>query len=149
MTVIGAYDPSESELLIDGFPVDTFGEGQLTLSRSEDLVVPKIGFQGDIHLEVSANRTGTLTFPLKAMSSWDNTMNELQGMGVTTFAVTYRVPSANIEINTVGWIQSQPDVSNGAELADREHVIGLADVSPSTINQVDSFAGQIKNWLDF
>lgn len=149
-TVVGSFDPEEIEFLIDANPVSGFGEGQIVVSRENNVTNKKVGFQGEVHLETDANRTGTITFPLKAMSTWDQTLNELQGLvviGVTQFAVTINIPSHNISINTVGWIETQPDISAGAELADREHVLGLANVSPSLINQGQSLAAQIQSWL--
>jgi hypothetical protein len=149
-TVIGSYDPEEMEILIDALPVTGFGEGQVVISRDNNIVNKKVGFQGEVHLETNADRTGTLTIPLKAMSTWDQTLNELQGLvslGVTQFLVTISIPSHNILINTVGWLEVQPDIGAGAELADREHVIGLANTSPSLINQGQSLASQVQSWL--
>ena len=148
--VVGSYDPDDIEFYIDAFPVSGFGEGQIVISRENNVTNKKVGFQGEVHLETDANRTGTITFPLKAMSTWDQTLNEMQGLvvlGVTQFLVTIKIPSHNILINTVGWIETQPEISAGAELADREHVLGLANVSPSLINQGTSFASQIQSWL--
>ena len=148
--LVGSFDPEEIELLIDGLPVDGFGEGQIVLAREENVNNKKSGFQGEVHLEVVCNRTGTLTIPLKAMSTWDQTLNELQGMtsiGLVSFGVTLRVPAHNINISTVGWIETQPDISVGAEIADREHVIGLVNTSPSLIIQGQSLATQLQSWL--
>ena len=149
-TVVGSFDPEEIELLIDAIPVTGFGEGQIVLDRENNITNKKVGFQGEVHLETVADRTGTLTIPLKAMSTWDQSLNELQGLaslGVTQFLVTLSIPSHNIIINTVGWLEAQPPISAGAELMDREHVIGLANTSPSLINQGQSLASQIQSWL--
>ena len=148
--VVGSYDPEEVIVLIDGLPVTGWGTGQVVIARENNVNNKKVGFQGEVHLETVCDRTGTITLPLKAMSTWDQTMNELQGLmslGVTQFALTVKIPSQNVIFQTVAWIETQPDVSAGAELMDREHVLGMANTSPSLIEQGTSFAQQIQAWI--
>ena len=149
--VVGSYDPNEVNVLIDGLPVTGWGTGQIVIERENNINSKKVGFQGEVHLETVCDRTGTITLPLKAMSTWDQTLNELQSMshlGVTQFLITVTIPSQNVIFNTAGWLETQPDISAGAELMDREHVLGMADTSPSLINQGLSFAAQIQAWLE-
>lgn len=152
-TFLGAHDPRDVELLIAGISVEnSFGEGNIEISRTENVNTPMVGFQGDIHIEHGMNKTGTLTVPIKAGSDWDTALSELQGLsdvsenGLPYFPVFYRNKSTNKFISTVGWIESQPDIAEGAERADRPYVLGLANCVPSAVSQANSLVSQFQAW---
>lgn len=153
MAFLGAHDPRDVELLVGGLRVqDSFGEGDIEIERANDIFTPMSGFQGDLHIELSMDKTGTMTIPIKAGSKWSVAFDEMQGLAETgaplaVFPVMFKNKKTNIQIITVGWIQTQAGISEGASRGDRSVVIGLADCSPSVISKATDIVNTLASWI--
>lgn len=142
-----AYNSKDNILVIGGAQVTGFGEGDIVLSRNEDLVIPKVGHQGDIVINYNNNDTGTLTVPLQPEGSWAQILRNYTTIAKATnnpfLPIGFYVPAQNLTVLTTGWIQTMPDAAAGQQGADQEFIIGLADANGSLIESVTDVASLI------
>ena len=63
------YDPDKVSFIINGTIITGFdASGVFTYTRSNDIVTPEVGVQGDVAYVENRNETGTLTLTLMASS---------------------------------------------------------------------------------
>lgn len=63
------YDPDKVSVIINGTIITGFdASGVFTYTRSNDIVTPEVGVQGDVAYVENRNETGTLTLTLMASS---------------------------------------------------------------------------------
>ena len=63
------YDPDKVSVIINGIIITGFdASGVFTYTRSNDIVTPEVGVQGDVAYVENRNETGTLTLTLMASS---------------------------------------------------------------------------------
>lgn len=61
------YDPDKVSVIINGTIITGFdASGVFTYTRSNDIVTPEVGVQGDVAYVENRNETGTLTLTLMA-----------------------------------------------------------------------------------
>lgn len=133
LTGLTAYDPSEVILLLGGWePYGYADDTKITISKASDIVTPYSGTDGDVSLSLMRNKLGTLTISLQSTSGANEVLASWHEQMYLTRVVAFPVylsDPAGFSIQTVGWIQSQPDVSMGAETGTVDWVIGLKDAT--------------------
>lgn len=144
--IVGTYNPDDLTIIIGAELVDEFGDGNVVISRSNDVITPTSGFNGDVDLAVVKDKMGTITIPLKAHSLFNLVLTEWAGQtSIVPFPIAIRHDDTNVVMATQAWIQSQPDTSFGARAEDREWVLGLLNaetaISASAISDLFASAG--------
>lgn len=143
--LVGTYNPDDLTIIIGIETVDQFGDGNVVISRSNDVITPTSGFNGDVDLAVNKDKMGTITIPLKAHSLFNLVLTEWAAQtSLVPFPIAIRHDDTNVAMATTAWIQTQPDTSFGARAEDREWVLGLLNaetaVSATSISDLFSSA---------
>ena len=108
-----------------GFSPDT----KITLSRNNDIVLPKTGVDGDVSLALSRDRTATMTINLMGPSETNQYLalfaRQADTTGIVTLPIIIEGSSGAPYFTGIGWLQSIPEVSYGAEVPDLAWVFGI------------------------
>ena len=129
---LGTYSPQEVSLILGGYTIVGFGDSKISISKADDLVMPKEGVDGEVSIAVSAKKLGTLSFTIQNTSPSNGILETwafqaATGKGFAPFPVLMEDPAGSSLVSTVGWIQSQPDYELADEVGERTWVIGLAN----------------------
>lgn len=127
------YDPKDVILLLGGVePVEYAEDTAIVLSKDQDVWLKKTGVDGSVALARNRDETGTITISLKNTSITNQTLfnyyTAAESGGTPWFPVLFRDPSSGIQIETQGWIQTQPDFTAAQEIMQLDWVIGVASV---------------------
>lgn len=126
-----AYDPKKVRLYlmtqrVTGFAADT----KIVVSRNEDNVIPHVGTDGEMSAALSRNQSGVMTVSLQNTATWNAYLANWQKQASVTGVVFFPVQlegSQGPSLNTVGWIQRQPDLTYGTEVGQLDWEIGILD----------------------
>lgn len=126
-----AYDPKKVRLYlmtqrVFGFAEDT----KIVVSRNEDNIYPHMGVDGELSAALSRNQSGVMTVSLQNTSAWNAYLSDWQKQASITGLVFFPVlleGSQGPGISTIGWIQKQPDLTYGTEVAQLDWEIGVLD----------------------
>ena len=126
-----AYDPKKVRLYlmtqrVFGFAADT----KIVVSRNEDNIYPHMGVDGELSAALSRNQSGVMTVSLQNTSAWNAYLSDWQKQASITGLVFFSVVlegSQGPGISTIGWIQKQPDLTYGTEVAQLDWEIGVLD----------------------
>ena len=133
LTGIYAYDPSQVILSLGGWePWGFASDTKIVISKSNDIINPYSGTDGDVSLALSRNRLGTLTMSLQRTSPANEVLSAYTQTMYSTRQVAFSVyleDPRGYYISTIGWIQSQPDDTIGETIQENQWVIGLKDAS--------------------
>lgn len=133
LTGVWAYDPSEVILSLGGWePWGFASDTKIVVSKSNDLINPYSGTDGDVSLALSRNRLGTLTMSLQRTSPANEVLSAYSQLMYSTRQVAFSVyleDPRGYYISTIGWIQSQPDDTIGDTIQENQWVIGLKDAT--------------------
>lgn len=130
---IRTYDPAFVVLVVgDTIPTDVAADTMYVVSKDEDRVMPLVGVKGEVAIAKNRNSLGTLTISLKQTSPTNQVLMNYYaataaGGSDFIFNVTLVDPSSAIELNTQGWVQTQPEFTMGKEVSQLDWVIGLAN----------------------
>lgn len=133
LTGVMAYDPSNITLSLGGWqPYGFASDTKIVISKSNDIINPYAGTDGDVSLALSRNRLGTMTISLQRTSD----ANEVfAGYAQTMYSTREVAFSVYLEdprgyyISTIGWLQSQPEDTMGDTIGTNDWVIGLKDAT--------------------
>ncbi len=141
LTGYGAFDAGEVILLLGGYaPVGYATDTKIVVSKSNDIISPYTGTDGDTSLSLQRNKLGTLTMSLQNTSESNEVLTAFHQQMYQTRVVAFPVylqDPRGFGLSTVGWIQSQPDMTIGAEVQSVDWVIGLKDAS---LSYLDAFS---------
>ena len=142
------YNPLNTSLLIAELEPTDYAEGtKVVVSKNSDLVLPNVGVNGEVALAVNQDRTGTLTFSVKNTSPFNEIMTGLvqaQQIGNLFFPVQLREQSTEgFDINSLGWVQTQPDYTLGQEIGQLDWVIGLVDATSGNFGATGSIISSL------
>lgn len=141
LTGYGAFDASEVILLLGGYqPVGFATDTKIVVSKTGDIVTPYSGTDGDTSLALQRNKLGTLTMSLQNTSESNEVLTAFHQQMYLTRVVAFPVylqDPRGFGLVTVGWIQSQPDMTVGSEIQSVDWVIGLKD---ATLNYSDALS---------
>lgn len=132
-----------------GFSPDT----KITLSRNNDIVLPKVGVDGDVSLALSRDRTASMTINLMGPSETNQYLSlfarQADTTGIVTLPIIIEGSSGAPYFTGIGWLQSIPEVSYGAEVPDLAWVFGILngfwsfDSSTSLLGSVTDVVNEI------
>ncbi len=114
--------------------IDGAGEGSfIKISYDEDATIEKVGGQGDVTVQVSANQKATATINLGQASSSNDKLSAaaaLQrrpGIGLVKKPLTVRhINGTTLAFAAEAWIRKEAEIDFGDDLGDREWPLGLA-----------------------
>lgn len=133
LTGVMAYDPSNIVLSLGGWePYGFAADTKITITKSNDIINPYGGVDGDTSLALSRNRMGTMTISLQRTSDANEILSTYVQTMYSTREVAFNVyleDPRGYYISTIGWIQSQPDDTMGDTITTNDWVIGLKDAS--------------------
>lgn len=133
LTGMMAYDPSQVILSLGGWePWGFAADTKIVISKSNDIINPYSGTDGDVSLALSRNRLGTLTMSLQRTSPANEVMAAFAQTMYSTRLVAFPVyleDPRGYYITTIGWVQSQPDDTIGETIQENQWVIGLKDAT--------------------
>lgn len=133
LTGVMAYDPSNITLSLGGWePYGFASDTKIVISKSNDIINPYGGTDGDVSLALSRNRMGTMTISLQRTSAANEVLSTYAQTMYSTRQVAFPVyleDPRGYYISTIGWIQSQPDDTMGDTITTNDWVIGLKDAS--------------------
>ncbi len=133
LTGVMAYDPSNITLSLGGWePYGFASDTKIVISKSNDIINPYGGTDGDVSLALSRNRMGTMTISLQRTSGANEVLSTYAQTMYSTRQVAFPVyleDPRGYYISTIGWIQSQPDDTMGDTITTNDWVIGLKDAS--------------------
>ena len=128
-----AYDPSEITLSLGGWQPYGFAEGtKVVIAKANDLITPYSGTDGDVSLALMRNRLGTMTISIQRTSDANAYLTAYALQMYTTREVAFPVyleDPRGYYIETLGWIQAQPQDTMGDTIQGNDWVIGLKDAS--------------------
>ena len=133
-SLIRQYDPANVKLTLGGVsPTDVAPDTMYALSKEEDLIIPSVGVRGEVALAVNRNNMGTLTISLKQTSPMNETFMKWGTAikvqdAIKFFNIYLEDPASGIIMQSVGWVQTQPDFSLGKEISQLDWVIGVANI---------------------
>jgi len=143
-----SYDPKDLIVLVGG--VQIVPSGPVVISRSNDRTTEQVGITGDdICVSVVRNKTGTVTIPVMAQSTYDVAFDSWSSLDPST-----RVPfnllhkSTNKVIATTSWYKTQADLSFGEEVDLRGHVLTLEDASFDPVSAASNLYDQFETLAD-
>lgn len=126
-----AYDPQKVVLYMLGQKVSGYAaDTKIVITRNNDHLTPHMGVDGELSLALSRDRSGVMTVSLQNTAQWNNYLAQWQKQVDVTGAALFPVQvegSQGLSLVTVGWIQRQPDLTYGAEVAQMDWEIGLLD----------------------
>ena len=133
LTGVMAYDPSQVILSLGGWePWGFAADTKIVINKTNDIINPYSGTDGDVSLALSRNRLGTLTMSLQrtcpaneVLAAYAQTMYSTRQVAFSVYLEDPR----GYYISTIGWIQSQPDDTIGETIQENQWVIGLKDAS--------------------
>lgn len=137
-----AYDPVKTILYLFGQRVSGFAaDTKIVITRNNDNITPHVGVDGEISTALSRDQSGVLTVSLQNTAAWNGYMAQWQKQASVTGQVFFPVQvegSQGLSLNTVGWIQRQPDLTYGSEVGQMDWEIGILDawLSPDNIQGV-------------
>lgn len=133
LTGVMAYDPSQVILSLGGWePWGFAADTKIVINKTNDIINPYSGTDGDVSLALSRNRLGTLTMSLQRTSPANEVLAAYAQTMYSTRQVAFSVyleDPRGYYISTIGWIQSQPDDTIGETIQENQWVIGLKDAS--------------------
>lgn len=133
LTGMFAYDPSQIVLSLGGWePWGYAADTKIVISKTNDIINPYSGTDGDVSLALSRNRLGTLTLSLQRTSPANEVLAAYAQQMYSTRQVAFSVyleDPRGYYISTIGWIQSQPDDTMAETIQENQWVIGLKDAS--------------------
>lgn len=137
-----AYDPAKVLVFIGGQKVSGFAaDTKIVISRNNDNITPHVGVDGEVSVAQSRDNSGVMTLSLQNTANWNGYLAQWQRQANVTGLVYLPVQvegSQGLSLNTIGWIQKQPDLSYGSEVGQMDWEIGVLDawLSPDQIQGV-------------
>jgi hypothetical protein len=137
-----AYDPKKVLLFMMGQRVSGFAaDTKIAITRNNDNIMPHVGVDGEISAALSRDQSGVLTVSLQNTAVWNGYFAQWQKQASITGRVFFPVQvegSQGLSLNTIGWIQRQPDLTYGTEVGQMDWEIGILDawLSPDNLQGV-------------
>jgi len=146
-----AYDSAKVKLYLGTHKVEGYAEdAKITVTRNNDLVMPKVGCDGEVALALSRNRTGTMEINLMNPSETNDYLNVFVRQADTTGIIYFPVileGSQGPYVTAIGWVQSVPALTYGPEVGTMTWTIGLLDcwLAPDQASSILNSIGNVVN----
>ena len=127
-----AYDPKDVTIMIESdafgsFAVTCMGEDDIECAPDNDFAEAAVGAQGDVIINKSADRRGTITFPVQGACPQLPTMKKMAKV-TDMFSVWVVNKSTNEKTGgTKAFFKKPADNSVGAALNDRSFEVQVLD----------------------
>jgi len=137
-----AYDPLKVLLFIGGQRVSGYAaDTKIVVARNNDNIAPLVGVDGELSAALSRDNSGVMTVSLQNTSVWNGYLAQWQRQANVTGLIYLPVQvegSQGLSLNTIGWIQKQPDLSYGSEVGQMDWEIGVLDawLSPDQLQGI-------------
>ena len=132
------YDSKDSQLLIGGIPMASFGDNKITITRNNDVTTLMEGVDGDNLFATSNKTAGTISFDLIYGTDYDLYMDNL-----TNYKGLFPVAFSNIKsfknLITFGKVMTQADITNGETPEFRTWTLVVDSVDMSVNGQRGEF----------
>ena len=90
---VASYDPKKVNVAVAGRIITGFAsDGVITITKSEDSVIPSVGAKGDVAYSENANESGTIAITLMSTSS---SLAYLRQLEASRQAVNINITDAN------------------------------------------------------
>ena len=127
-----AYDAIDNKLFLGTHQVEKFApDTKIVISRSNDLVIPQVGVDGDVALSLSRNRMGTMQVSLLGVSDTNQYLavfaRQADTTGIVTLPILITSSTGAPSFSGIGWLQSIPEVTYGTEMPTLQWTFGLAN----------------------
>ncbi len=121
------YDPKDCVITVGGVYITGLGEDMVSCGKDEDNFSTSVGAQGDVVVNKSHNRLGTITITVQGTSPQKSYL-----LGLANSGRMFDVWVINKSIGekcggSRAMMKKPPDLEQGAELADREFEIQVFD----------------------
>lgn len=121
------YDPKDCVITVGGVYITGLGEDMVSCEKDEDNFTTAVGAQGDVVVNRSHNRLGTITVTVQGTSPQKSYL-----MGLARSGEMFDVWVINKSIGekcggTQAMMKKPPTLEQGTELADREFEIQVFD----------------------
>lgn len=127
MATLTAYNAKDCTILVDGVYITGVGEDMVSGSKDEEFFTPNVGAQGDVVVNEINNDLGTISITIQATSPQKKMLLEYARQGkVFSLWVTNKSIGERMG-GTKARIKNYPELSNGAEIDDREIEIQVFD----------------------
>lgn len=140
-----AYDPIKTILYMMGQRVTGYAaDTKIVISRNNDNITPHVGVDGEVSTALSRDQSGVLTVSLQNTAVWNGYLAQFQRQASVSGLVYFPVQvegSQGLSLNTIGWIQRQPDLTYGSEVGQMDWEIGILDAWLSPDNIQGAIAG--------
>lgn len=139
LLTLQAYDPAKVLVFIGGQRVSGFAaDTKIVITRNNDNITPHVGVDGEVSVAQSRDNSGVMTLSLQNTAAWNGYLAQWQRQANVTGLVYLPVQvegSQGLSLNTIGWIQRQPDLTYGSEVGQMDWEIGVLDawLSPDAI----------------
>ncbi len=142
---LGTINPSLDILTIAGHVVTGYADDtKITIERDNDIMNKLVGVNGDYSLAQNLDSTGTMTVRLQETSPsneffWTalTAMNLGEVKGVFAYTCTRNNAASSIK-GGVCWLQGQPSMDYGSEVAVYEWVFGVSSAASGPAGTVDA-----------
>lgn len=129
------YSLAECVVTVNGIPIEGFqADDAVTYSPNSPLNESEVGADGEVTRSTNQDRSGTITFFLKASSQSNNVFNAFMqaakaglGIGDVFSVMVNNLGSGDKIIAPQTWIEQEPDVAIGRTDYDKEWLCRTAN----------------------
>lgn len=127
MSSVTTYNPNDCVVTIGGVYITGLGEDMVEGEKDEDNFSTAVGAQGDVVINMSNNRLGTIKLTVQGTSAQKSYLLGLE-KSKAMFDIWVINKSIDEKIGgTKAMMKKPPTLGQGAELADREFEIQVFD----------------------
>ena len=151
LVTMTAYDSAKVKLYLGTTLVEGYAEdSKITVTRNNDLVMPKVGCDGEVALALSRNRTGTMEVNLMTPSKTNDYLYVFIRQADTTGIIYFPVVlegSQGPYLTAIGWVQAVPALTYGSEVGTMTWTFGLLDcwLAPDQGSSILNAIGNVVN----
>lgn len=125
--MVKTYNPKDCVITVGGVYITGLGEDMVSCEKDEDNFTTSVGAQGDVVVNQSHNQLGTITLTVQGTSPQKTYLLDLAKTG-EVFDIWVNNKSIDEKVGgSQAMIKKTPDLSQGAELEDREFEIQVFD----------------------
>jgi len=132
---VRTYSPKRVVCSVQGVPISGFADGTFVeVDRAEDLVTKDVGADGEVGAVISADRSGTITVTLQAVSASNDFLSglmlptELTGLLYTFPVQVVDASGRTVVIAPECWVKKAPKVDFAKDKGTRQWVLETGNI---------------------
>ncbi len=146
---IYTYNSKDVLILLGGMEMFGFGDdSKISVTRDGNLSEGDSGVDGDITISFLNTTKGNAEVTLKYGSEWDIALDNIAAHQLP-ITLTMVHKESNKVLNTVAWVEEQPDTVLGGKADDRTWNLGLQSADFSIAQNVESTITGYKFFTDY